>query len=163
MEIRRAEPGDADAFASVIAAVADEDRWILTEPPLDRGAFAERVHRMLAEGRDMLWVMIEEGEVVGCLGLHGTPVAGVYSLGMGILETMRGAGRGGALLDAALADARRSGVHKVELEVFPDNPRAIALYASRGFAVEGLRREHHPRRDGTRRSTLLLALLLGSP
>jgi putative acetyltransferase len=57
--------------------------------------------------------------------------------------------------------ARERSIHKVELEVFCENARAIGLYASRGFAVEGVRREHHLRRDGGRRSTLLMALLTG--
>jgi putative acetyltransferase len=52
-------------------------------------------------------------------------------------------------------------VHKVELEVWTDNARAIALYAGTGFHVEGVRREHYRRRDGSLRSTLLMALLTG--
>jgi RimJ/RimL family protein N-acetyltransferase len=75
-------------------------------------------------------------------------------------EPHRGRGGGRALLEAALRHARRSRLHKVELEVFPDNGAAIALYTSVGFAVEGVRREHYLRSDGNRRSALLMALLL---
>jgi hypothetical protein len=44
-----------------------------------------------------------------------------------------------------------------ELKVRPARP----AYAARGFEVEGLRRRHYPRRDGTRRDVLLMARLLG--
>ena len=51
----------------------------------------------------------------------------------------------------------RDGAHKVELEVWPDNARAIALYLSAGFEIEGFRRDHYRRRDGTLRSAVLMA------
>jgi putative acetyltransferase len=95
------------------------------------------------------------------MGLHPTSAEGVSALGMAVLEGSRGRGGGGALLDGALGAARERGLHKVELEVFCENARAIGLYASRGFAVEGVRREHHLRRDGRRRSTLMMAVLVG--
>jgi CheY-like chemotaxis protein len=60
-------------------------------------------------------------------------------------------------VEAMLEHARSCGAHKVELEVWPDNARAIALYVSAGFEVEGLRRDHYRRRDGSLRSALLMA------
>ncbi len=59
-----------------------------------------------------------------------------------------------------LGHAPACGAHKIELEVWTDNARAIALYASAGFEVEGLRRDHYRRRDGRLRSALLMARLL---
>lgn len=64
------------------------------------------------------------------------------------------------MLDTGLEHARSGGAHKVVLEVWPDNARAIALYARAGFQVEGLRRAHYRRRDGSLRSALLMAYLL---
>ena len=61
-----------------------------------------------------------------------------------------------ALLDAALEHAGNTGAHKISLEVWTDNARAIALYAGAGFEVEGLRRDHYRRQDGRLRSTLLM-------
>jgi len=160
MIARRAELDDAEAFARVVAAVAEED-WILTEPPVDVGAFADRVRTTIRDGADTLWLLERGGEAVGCAGLHLTTAPGVASLGMSILAGERGKGGGRLLLEAVLAAAREAAIHKVELEVFPDNGRAIALYASFGFEVEGVRREHYLRRDGTRRSALLMARILG--
>ena len=56
--------------------------------------------------------------------------------------------------------ARSVGAHKVELEVWPDNVRAIGLYESAGFEVEGLKRNHYRRRDGSLRSALVMGLLV---
>lgn len=159
--VRPARPNDAEPFAAVIAAVADEGDSILTEAPVDVVGFSLRVRQTIGDPDHVLFVLVEEDEVVGCLGLHPTSAEGVITLGMAVLGGSRGRGGGGALLDAALGTARERGVHKVELEVFCENARAIGLYASRGFAVEGVRREHHLRQDGTRRSTLLMALLAG--
>ncbi len=105
-------------------------------------------------------VLEEAGAIVGAVGVHATRARGVLSLGMVVLAEFRGRGGGRALLQAALAHARASGAHKVELEVWPDNGRAIALYASAGFAVEGVRRSHYRRRDGSLRSAIVMALLL---
>jgi RimJ/RimL family protein N-acetyltransferase len=161
MKVRRATPDDAEAFAVVVAAVAAEKRWIATEPPVDVATFAERVRTMIAGGVDVLWVLEdEERRVVGTLGLHATRAAGVMSVGMCILEPFRGRGGGRAFIEAALAHARRSPLHKLELEAWPDNERAIALYRSAGFEVEGERRSHYRRRDGSLRSAVLMGLLL---
>jgi putative acetyltransferase len=79
---------------------------------------------------------------------------------MGILPEARGRGGGRAFLEAILEHARTCGAHKLELDVWLDNARAISVYASPGFEVEGLRRNHYRRRDGRLRSALLMARLL---
>jgi ribosomal protein S18 acetylase RimI-like enzyme len=84
-------------------------------------------------------------------------VPGVFSLGMAILPEARGRGGGRALLDSLEEHARGCGAHKLWLEAWSDNAAAIAFYAAAGFEVEGLKREHYRRRDGTLRSTMLMA------
>ena len=156
--VRRATPQDADGFAAVVAAVAEEG-WIGSEPPVDVAAFARRLREMLTEG-DVLFVLDDGGRIVGTAGLHATRANGVVALGMSIAAADRGRGGGRALLQAAIDHARGAGMHKIELEVWPDNARAIALYEKFGFAVEGVRRDHYRRRDGSLRSSQLMALLL---
>lgn len=157
--VRQATAEDAEAFAAVIAAVADEGRWIATEPPVDVGAFAGKLRSMLADGHT-LFVLDDGTRIVGALGLHPTHADGVVALGMSIVSELRGQGWGAAMLTRAIEHARSAQMHKVELEVWPDNARAIALYERFGFEVEGLRRDHYRRRDGTLRSAQLMALLL---
>jgi RimJ/RimL family protein N-acetyltransferase len=160
VRVRRATPQDAEGFAAAVAAVAAEERWIATEPPVDVAEFAERVRATIEQGADALWVLEDEGRIVGTLGLHATRAKGVHSLGMCIVEQARGRGGGRALVAAALEHAQASSAHKVELEVWPDNEPAIGLYRSFGFEVEGERRLHYRRRDGTLRSSLIMARLL---
>ncbi|HEV7885215.1 MAG TPA: GNAT family N-acetyltransferase [Solirubrobacteraceae bacterium] len=159
LKVRRATAQDGEAFASVVAAVAAEERWIGHEPPVDLPAFAQRTRAQLEAG-DVLWVLEQEGRVVGTLGLHATRAAGVMSVGMCILDEARGRGGGRLLMETVVAHALASPLHKVELEVWTDNARAIALYEAFGFEVEGERRRHYRRRDGTLRSVFIMARLL---
>jgi RimJ/RimL family protein N-acetyltransferase len=122
-------------------------------------AFAQRTRAQLEAG-DALWVLEQEGRVVGTLGLHATRAAGVMSVGMCILDEARGRGGGRLLMETVVAHALASPLHKVELEVWTDNARAIALYEAFGFEVEGERRRHYRRRDGTLRSVFIMARLL---
>lgn len=160
MRVRRATADDAEAVAGVIREVAEERRWIATEPPVDLAERAERIRAML-ENDDALWALEDDsGGVVGSLGLHQTGIRGVVSLGMCILSGARGRGGGRALMDAALLYLEAGDLHKVELEVWPDNGPAISLYTRYGFEVEGLRRDHYRRKDGSLRSSLIMARLL---
>jgi RimJ/RimL family protein N-acetyltransferase len=159
--VREATSTDAEAMALVIAAVAEEG-LIATEPPVDVADRARRFRETIeGEGPAAAWVLEDDGRVVGNAGIHETHAAGVLALGMAILAEARGRGGGRALLEATLEHARARGAHKVELEVWPDNTAAIALYASAGFAVEGVRRDHYRRRDGSLRSALVMARPLG--
>ena len=158
MGVRRASVDDVEAMAGVLATVADEGS-IGTEPPVDVEAVQRRLRDTVSRGDpSAMWVFEKDGRVLGQLGLHETHAAGVLALGMAILAEGRGRGGGRALLAAAVEHARCHGAHKVELEVWPDNPRAIALYSRAGFTVEGVRRDHYRRRDGSLRSTLLMAM-----
>jgi RimJ/RimL family protein N-acetyltransferase len=154
--VRYATVEDVEAMAQIIAAVAEEG-FIASEPPVDVEARAQRFRESIeADGPGAFWVLDDAGRVVGNAGVH-EQVAGVLYLGMAILPEARGRGGGRALLEAILEHARSSGAHKVELEAWVDNARAIALYASAGFEVEGLRRDHYRRRDGRLRSALVMA------
>ena len=161
MRVREARPEDAEDFAGVMARVAEEG-LIATEPPVDVEERAAKARKTIEDdGPDTLWVLEEADTIVGAVGVHSTRARGVLSLGMMIRPESRGRGGGRALLKAAIEHAREQGAHKVELEVWPENGRAIALYTSAGFAVEGVRRSHYRRRDGSLRSSIVMALLLG--
>jgi RimJ/RimL family protein N-acetyltransferase len=147
-------------MARVLAAVAEEG-LIATEPPVDLEARAERFREAIeGDGPAANWVLEDGGRVVGSAGVRESGPPGVLSIGMAILPEARGRGGGRALLEAIVEHARSCGAHKVELEVWPENAPAIGLYASAGFEVEGLRRDHYRRRDGSLRSALLMARVL---
>ena len=160
MQTRRATAEDADVFVAVLAEVAAENRWIGTEPGFDVDERIARVRRSMDEGETFWLLEDDDGAAIGTLGLHLTHARGVVSLGMCIIESARGRGGGRVMMDTALLHLATTDAHKVELEVWPDNGRAISLYASYGFEVEGLRRSHYRRRDGSLRSSLIMARLL---
>ena len=80
------------------------------------------------------------------------------TLGMGLLPEWRGRGLGQRLLEATLAQARRSGFKRIELDVYADNLPAIALYEKAGFVREGLLRDA-TLIDGVFRDAILMAIV----
>lgn len=156
MLIRLAKLEDADVLAAIIAEVAHEGT-IGPEPPVEIAARAERFREAIqAEAPDATWVLEKNGRIVGYAHSRKT-TNGVLVLEMAILPGGRGHGGGRALLQAVLEHARECAAHKVELEAWVDNARAIALYTSSGFEVEGIRRNHYRRKDGTLRSAMIMA------
>lgn len=161
VNVRRASAEDAGAHVEVLRAVAEEGRWIATEAPFDVRERAERYRERLRSGTMVGWVLEDEGRVVGSLGVERVDYnPGYATLGMAVLPGDRGRGGGRALLEAALAWARDSELRKVGLEVWTDNARAIALYTRTGFEVEGIRREHYSRRDGSLRSSMIMSIFV---
>jgi ribosomal protein S18 acetylase RimI-like enzyme len=61
--------------------------------------------------------------------------------GLAVDPARQGEGVGAALLDAAIAVARERGMRRLLLRVLSGNDAARRLYESRGFEVEGARRE----------------------
>ena len=163
MSVRRATHDDVDAAARVYAAVSKED-FLGGQPPVDIDARAERFRELIDRGHPAaLWVLEDDGgRQVGHAAVEET-TPGVLTIGMAIRSEARGRGGGRALLAAVQDHARTSGAHKISLEVWVDNARAIGLYAAAGFEVEGLRRDHYRRRDGSLRSTLIMAWRVDNP
>lgn len=147
---------------AILKAVAGEERWIGTQAPFDESERMERLREGLRTGAIEGWMLEEaDGRVVGALNLERPDYnPGFASLGMMVLADLRGRGGGRRLLDTALAWARDSELRKVGLEVWTDNARAIALYTSAGFEVEGIRRDHYRRRDGSLRSTMIMSIFV---
>jgi len=96
---------------------------------------------------DYLLVACAGGRVVGHGGLHRAGKsprrAHAMMVGMAIESAWQGKGVGTALL-AALVDLADNwlNVTRLELTVFSDNRRAIALYRKFGFEVEGTHKEY---------------------
>jgi [ribosomal protein S18]-alanine N-acetyltransferase len=162
VKVRRARIEDAEQHVAILKAVAEEERWIGTQAPFDEFERMERLREGLRTGAIEGWMLEEaDGRVVGALNLERADYnPGFASLGMMVLADRRGRGGGRRLLDTALAWARDSELRKVGLEVWTDNARAIALYMSAGFEVEGILRDHYRRRDGSLRSTMIMSIFV---
>jgi ribosomal protein S18 acetylase RimI-like enzyme len=161
MEIRRAHAGDVEGLAAQMKAVVDEGRWLRTESDRTEEELAEMWRSGLEKGH-IIYVLERGDRIVGEINIDPTEIQGVHALGMCILAEFRGQGWGRRMVEAALDEAQAREIRKVELEVFPDNGRAIALYVSLGFEVEGIRRDHYARLDGSVRSAVLMARLLSN-
>jgi RimJ/RimL family protein N-acetyltransferase len=162
MRVRPVTEADFEELARGLKIVVDEKRWVAIQPPVSEAELAERLEERLAEGRLLLALEDPDAEggpaLVGHIDLHRTRIDGVWALGMWILPGARGKGGGRMLLETAI-DARPADVHKIELEVWPHNEAAIALYERLGFEREGLRRDHYRRRDGKLHSSVIMARL----
>ena len=143
--IRPVRPGDApgiNAIRSMRGAMEN-----LLGMPSNRDEQAERFLASLGSDDHyfVAVVTLEDGmeQVVGSVNLRVESGRMRHSGGIGLMvhPEFQGRGIGRALLNAALDIADNwLMLVRVELTVFTDNARAIALYQSAGFEVEGTRR-----------------------
>lgn len=159
--IRPAQTVDLDGVLALTETVAAEGRWIGTQTPLDVSRVTDRFLTDVADDDRLSLVAVEPGGlIVGQLHL-AVASYGVAGLGMMLAPEHRGQGIGRRLLAEGVAwTGARSDVHKIELQVWPHNAAAIALYASVGFEQEGYLRNHYRRRDGEIWDALLMGLQL---
>jgi putative acetyltransferase len=142
--VRRAEPADAEAIhATFMGPQAIAGTLQLPY------ASVEMWRKRLAEfpPDDYLLVATIDGEVVGNLGLHGSPKSPrrrhVGYIGMAVRDDRQRRGAGTALMRAAieLADGWLN-YQRLELTVYTDNLAALHLYRKLGFAIEGTHRAY---------------------
>ncbi|MGK4004399.1 GNAT family N-acetyltransferase [Sorangium sp. So ce1036] len=143
------------------------------ELPADASAYAERLERAGLTATDSsamcLAAEMDGGRLVGeatLLRLQPRMLRHVGVVGLGVHPEAQGLGVGRALMGRLLEwarahrDADGGRVLRVELQVRSDNARAIALYRSLGFVLEGTRRALVRRDDGVLVDDLVMGLLL---
>ncbi|MBL8286937.1 MAG: GNAT family N-acetyltransferase [Rubrivivax sp.] len=165
--MRRAAPDDAAAIVRVNGE-PDVLANLLQTPFASVEAMRARLVEQQQPGKGDLQLVAElGGQVVGCAGLH--PVSAqvrrrhAMVLGIGVARQAQGRGVGKALMAAMCDWADRWGaVLRIELTVFADNERAIALYKGFGFRVEGTHRAY-ALRDGVYADVLSMARLHPRP
>jgi len=141
VEIRPVRPEDAEAIHQLrlLPSIIDNTMAI----PSERLADSRR--RVESSGPDdHVFVAVLDGQVVGMAGLHvGTrKQRHTGNVGMMVHDQFQGRGIGRELLEMLLHVADNFlGLTRVELEVYPDNIRAVRLYESCGFEHEGRKRK----------------------
>ena len=163
--IRVARPEDAPGLAKALDAVAAERRFLAVTSGFDHHATLGFIHANIAQHNPHLVAVTHPGgQIVGwCDIVPAHPWDGarhVGRLGMGLLPPWRGRGLGTQLLRTALVACTPRRFHRVELEVFATNQRAIRLYERAGFRHEG-RAVAACILDGRIEDILHMALLLG--
>jgi len=104
---------------------------------------------------------LSEDRLIGFVGLHGISWAhGEAWTGIGIGEReCWGQGYGTDAMNVTLRYAfTELNLHRVTLNVFEYNPRAIRSYEKAGFKIEGRARQEM-KRDGQRRDMLYMGIL----
>ena len=156
--VRAAEPSDVAAITEVM----NQPRayWGTLQWPYHSVALREQ--KFTVDRNNAQLVAVIEGKVAGVIGLHREVAhrrAHAASIGMAVHDAHAGRGVGTALMQAVvdLAD-RWWNIKRLELSVYADNARALALYERFGFEREGLMRAY-AWRDGEYVDSLAMARL----
>ncbi|MEO8678853.1 MAG: GNAT family N-acetyltransferase [Vicinamibacterales bacterium] len=161
-EVRIVPTGEThvEGIARALDIVARERRYIgfIEGPPLEG---ARRFIKDILAGAGVQMVAVRGHEVVGWCDIIRNPIVGfqhVGRLGMGLLPDCRGLGLGKRIAVETIRAAHEAGMERIELEVFASNGRAISLYQSLGFVVEGVKKRSR-KLDGEYDDNVLMALL----
>jgi ribosomal protein S18 acetylase RimI-like enzyme len=158
--VRPMAAGDIDEALAMFGAVAEEGVWLGTEAGFDVQRRREAWLAGLDDPAQRAFVGVTDGGVIVGMASFTLASYGVADIGMAVADRWRGRGLGRRLLDALIAAAGDLGAHKVALQVWPHNQRAIALYRSRNFVVEGRLLRHYRRRNGEVWDAVVMGLLL---
>ena len=139
MEIRESAAEDAEGIAALVDAVARERMFLAGTVGFSVDDTRAFISSTKSAGGVQV-VAIESGQIIGWCDIVPHPYEGMKHagrLGMGVRRDRRASGIGRKLLEAAAERALRSGIERIELEVFASNRSAICLYESSGFELEG--------------------------
>ncbi|MFI4935184.1 MAG: GNAT family N-acetyltransferase [Caulobacterales bacterium] len=141
--IRALEPEDMPAVTDIF----NQPRAVWGTLQLPFTSVATRRRRAETLPASMLrLVAVIEDRVIGeaSLNRYENPRrAHAGDIGMAVHDAFAGRGAGSALMAALIDQADRwLGLKRLELSVYADNARAIALYERFGFEREGLFRSH---------------------
>jgi len=161
--IRPARPRDATRFLEAFRAVAAERRFVRTEVVARSSRFYRRLFRSSYDEHGAYLAAFVGDRLVGSVSTRRDdhPVTRhVATLEMFVAAQHRGRGIGTALMVEAMAWARRHGVERVELTVYPHNEAALALYRRFGFEQEG-RLVRHSKKSYGYEDEILMAAWIG--
>ncbi len=151
--VRQASPSDARAFLAHMGRITNETPYMLQGPgdPLATVGEQRELFRYMARRPNSAYFVAvrphrpEATRICGSATLLGGRTERTMhacSLGMGVDRADWGRGVGGRLMDVVLTWARMSPMlRRMGLQVYEDNTRALGLYRSRGFRVEGVLRD----------------------
>jgi ribosomal-protein-alanine N-acetyltransferase len=167
IELRPLRLRDATAWREVRTRNARWLRpWEATLPlaehdaPATYGAMVRRLRAEAREGRGLPFALIVDGSFAGQVTVGGIARGSLLSAYIGYWIDQRAAGRG--VMPTAVAMAtdhcfREVGLHRVEINIRPENAASLRVVQKLGFREEGLR-ERYLHIDGDWRDHLTFAL-----
>ncbi len=162
--VRRARPDDA---ADIARLMADPEVFgnLLQLPMTTAESWQQRLAQDPAAGH-LHVLAVRDGQVVGSAGLHPQERLRrrhCAMLGISVARAAQGQGVGTALMQTLCDYADDwAQILRIELTVFTDNHRAIALYQRFGFRTEGTHRAY-ALRQGVYADVLAMARLHPCP
>jgi len=164
--VRPAGPADARSFLTLWRSVVGERMFVRSDSVHGTVRTFRKRFRSSWTNEEANLVAVHGDRVIGHLSVSREehPVTRhVASLGMAVAPEWRGRGVGSALMAEAIAWARAHGVEKLALSVYPDNQRALALYAKFGFVEEGRLTGHSRKSVGYRDEIVMGRWLIDPP
>jgi ribosomal-protein-alanine N-acetyltransferase len=167
IELRPLRLRDATAWREVRTRNARWLRpWEATLPlaehdaPTTYGAMVRRLRAEAREGRGLPFALVVDGSFAGQVTVGGIARGSLLSAYIGYWIDQRAAGRG--IMPTAVAMAtdhcfREVGLHRVEINIRPENAASLRVVQKLGFREEGLR-ERYLHIDGDWRDHLTFAL-----
>lgn len=167
IELRPLRLRDATAWREVRTRNARWLRpWEATLPlaehdaPTTYGAMVRRLRAEAREGRSLPFALTVDGAFAGQVTIGGIARGSLLSAYIGYWIDQRVAGRG--IMPTAVAMAtdhcfREVGLHRVEINIRPENTASLRVVEKLGFRAEGLR-ERYLHIDGDWRDHLTFAL-----
>lgn len=164
--IRNVEPYDAEQMIAHIHEVDSESLFLAREP----GEFAmspEAERKFLEDAKNSEYDLFLVAEI------HGVIIASCVArinprkryrhkaeLAIAVQKAYWSMGIGRKLMNAVISWSKGQGLAKLELGVDTENQRALSLYSSLGFEIEGTIRKERRMADGTYRDGYRMGLML---
>ncbi|WP_341347491.1 GNAT family N-acetyltransferase [Paenibacillus sp. FSL H3-0469] len=165
--VRSAVPQDAPQLSALRLKVDGEtenlDR-VQGEGFIDPEGFRSLIAADTASSTNLFLVAEVQDRLAGFARCEGSPLrrlAHLAEFGVGVLQEFWGYGIGRSLLEQSISWAEAIGLEKLSLKVLEGNDKAIRLYESLGFEVEGVLRRDKLLADGQFYSTIVMGRLRG--
>lgn len=151
MRLRRAEPDDAD-FVVALLADHEVEPFLSARRPRDRDEVLSLIERSLREPASSgVFVIEDDGERAGLMEFETANQRSriAYLGGLAVRPAFRGRG----VAEAAARELQRHllldlGFHRLQLEIYGFNERAIRHAERIGFVREGVKRRAYRRHGG---------------
>ncbi|PAD21617.1 GNAT family N-acetyltransferase [Terribacillus saccharophilus] len=161
--IREAELRDAEALSRLRVKTDGETAYMDREEGegyLSPRDFEELIMTDQKELNNLCLVACDKQQVIGycrCEGNKLKRLSHQVTFGIVIMKDYWGYGLGRQMLEMIIAWSEEQKIHKINLSVSASNKRAIRLYETYGFQIEGCLKDDKRLRDGEYHDTLLMA------
>ena len=161
--ITHATLSDAQELLALHRTILEEGRYFITSVTEFHNSLERQqglMRQLLSQENSCQLLVRQDERLVGMALIRGGFLLRMEHIGkleIFLHADCRGEGIGRLLMEEALGWAREHALlSKIGLTVFEDNTRAVGLYRSMGFQIEGRRVGEYREFDGTLRNDLLM-------